>query len=208
MGKVRCFACHKTGHYANKCPNKKKKESEVATTTSTEMDAFAEKFDDEFSLVATLSSSNRLAEFEDSGAWFVDNGSSRHMTGMRSVFLSVSETSSNYHVKNGACTRHAVKGVGYVRFQLELGVSLEVDEVMYVLELKVNLLSISDLEDMGYEVMFVDGQGAHTGRGSGLGCSSEAWHQARYDVQGVGTACRWVQGDPGSEISVEESQLV
>jgi hypothetical protein len=34
MIKVRCFACHKTGHYANKCPNKKKKESTVATTTS------------------------------------------------------------------------------------------------------------------------------------------------------------------------------
>jgi hypothetical protein len=82
MSKVRCFACHKTGHYASKCPNKKKKkESEVAATTSTEMDAFAEKFDDEFSLVATLSSNNKLAEFEDSGAWFVDSGSSRHMTG-------------------------------------------------------------------------------------------------------------------------------
>jgi hypothetical protein len=33
MGKVRCFACHKTSHYASKCPNKKKKkESEVAAT--------------------------------------------------------------------------------------------------------------------------------------------------------------------------------
>jgi hypothetical protein len=87
---VRCFACHKTGHYASKCPNKKE-ESEVAATASTEMDAFAEKFDDEFSLVATLSSSSRLAEFEDSKAWFVDSGSSRHMTAMRSVFLSVSD---------------------------------------------------------------------------------------------------------------------
>jgi hypothetical protein len=100
----------------------------------------------------TLSSNNKLAEFEDSG-------SSHHMTGMRSLFLSVSEMGSDCHVKSRACTRHAVKGVGCVRFQLELGVSLEVDEVvMYVPELKVNLLSISALEDMGYEVMFVDGQ--------------------------------------------------
>jgi hypothetical protein len=80
MSKVRCFACHKIGHYASKCPNKKKKESEVTTTTSTEMDVFAEKFDDEFSLVATLFSSTRLVELEDNGAWFVDSGSSRHMT--------------------------------------------------------------------------------------------------------------------------------
>jgi hypothetical protein len=38
--------------------------------------------------------------------------------------------------------------------------------------------------------------------------NSEAWHQARYDVHGVGTTCRWVQRDPRSKISVEESQLV
>jgi hypothetical protein len=25
MSKVRCFACHKTGHYASQCLNKKKK---------------------------------------------------------------------------------------------------------------------------------------------------------------------------------------
>jgi hypothetical protein len=62
------------------------------------------------------------------------------------------------HVKSGVHTMHAVKGVGCVRFQLESGVSLEVDEVMYVPELRVNLLSVSALEDMGYTVMFVDGQ--------------------------------------------------
>jgi hypothetical protein len=139
MGKVRCFACQKTSHYASKCPNKKKKkESEVAATTSIEMDALAEKFDDEFSQVAALSSSSRLAEFEESGAWVVDNGSSHHMTRMRSTFIIVSETGSDFHVKNGAHTRHAVKGVGCVRFQQESGVSLEVDEVMYVPKLKVN----------------------------------------------------------------------
>jgi hypothetical protein len=156
MGKVRCFACHKTDHYANKFP-KKKKELEVATTTSTEIDVFVEKFDDDFSLVATLSSNNRLVEFEDIGAWFIENGSSHHMMGMRSMFLSVLEMGSDCHVKNGACTRHVVKGVGCVKFQLESGVSLEVDEVMYVPEMKVKFLSILALEDMGYDVMFIDG---------------------------------------------------
>jgi hypothetical protein len=33
MNKVKCFACHKTGHYASQCPNKKK-EAHVATLTS------------------------------------------------------------------------------------------------------------------------------------------------------------------------------
>jgi hypothetical protein len=70
--------------------------------------------------------------------------------------LSVSEKDLDYHVKSGAHTRHVVKGVGCVRFQLESGVSLEVEGVMYVLGLK--LLSVSTLEDMGYAVIFEDGQ--------------------------------------------------
>jgi hypothetical protein len=76
MSKVKFFACHKTGHYASQCP--KKKEAQVATTTPIKIDEFVEKFE-ELSLVASLSS-NTVAELEDSGAWFVDNGSSRHMT--------------------------------------------------------------------------------------------------------------------------------
>jgi hypothetical protein len=80
------------------------------------------------------------------------------MTGMRTMFLSVSETGSDLHVQSGASTMHAVKGVGCVKFQLESGGSLEVDEVMFVPELKVNLLFVSTLEDMGYAVMFEDGQ--------------------------------------------------
>jgi len=108
MNKVICFACHKTNHYVNQCPKKKKKEkeSEVASTTSIEMDAFVEKIDDEFSLVATLSSNNKLAELEDSGAWFVENGLSRLMIGMRSVFLSFSENDSYCYVKSGMHTIH------------------------------------------------------------------------------------------------------
>jgi hypothetical protein len=53
---------------------------------------------------------------------------------------------------------HAVKGVGCVRFQLESSGSLEVVELLFVQELKVNFLSMAALEDMGYAVMFEDGQ--------------------------------------------------
>jgi hypothetical protein len=80
MSKVKCFACHKTGHYASQCSNKK--EAQVTTSTSTEIDEFAEKFEEEFSLVSFLSSNN-FAELEDIGACFVDSGSSCHIMGMR-----------------------------------------------------------------------------------------------------------------------------
>jgi len=118
MSKVKCFACHKIDLYAIQCPNKKGKETQVATSTSTEIDDFAKKFKKEFYLVACLLG-NGNATFGDIRAWFVDTGSSRHMMGIKSMFLNVSETNLDCHVGCGTTTMHVVKGVGCVRFQLE-----------------------------------------------------------------------------------------
>jgi hypothetical protein len=73
------------------------------------------------------------------------------------MFLIVSERNSHCHVYCGASTIHVVNEVGFVRFQLESGGSLKVAKVLFFPELKVSLLSVSSLEDMGYAVMFVDG---------------------------------------------------
>jgi hypothetical protein len=99
----------------------------MKTSSSIEIDYFAEKFKEEFSLVASLSSSSNFTDLEDSGEWFVDYGSSRHMTRMSSVFLSVSNMGSDTHVGSGTSTMHAMKGVGCVRVQLDSGGSLEVN---------------------------------------------------------------------------------
>jgi hypothetical protein len=47
-----------------------------------------------------------------------------------------------------------VCGVGRVRFQLEYGGFLELDGVLFVPGLRVNLLSVSALEDVGYCTLF------------------------------------------------------
>jgi hypothetical protein len=56
MSKVKCFAYHKTNHYASQCPNKKKSKEEihVATSTSTKIDDFAEKVKKEFCCVLSF----------------------------------------------------------------------------------------------------------------------------------------------------------
>lgn len=68
---------------------------------------------------------------EDVDAWVVDNGASSHMTRVSLMLLSVLETNSYGYVNSGTCTKHAVKGVGTVVFQLESRGSLEVAGVMY-----------------------------------------------------------------------------
>jgi hypothetical protein len=47
-----------------------------------------------------------------------------------------------------------VRGVGSVRFQLEYGGLLELDGVLFVPGLRVNLLSVPALEDVGYCILF------------------------------------------------------
>jgi hypothetical protein len=90
MIKVKYFACHKTGHYASQCPNNKKKKPEPEVSNSTEVVEFAERYEKEFSLMIGLVGSGFLV-FEDIESWFVDSGSSRHMTELRSIFLDLTE---------------------------------------------------------------------------------------------------------------------
>jgi hypothetical protein len=58
----------------------------------------------------------------------------------------------------GDDSRHAVKGVGESSYQLYLGNSISIKDVLFIQGLKKNLLSISALEDKGFRIAFVDGQ--------------------------------------------------
>jgi hypothetical protein len=60
-------------------------------------------------------------------------------------------------VNCGVGPQLAVKGVGRVRFQLDSGGLLEVGEVLYIPELKVNLFSVSALYESGFGVVFYGG---------------------------------------------------
>ena len=82
MNKVKCFACHKFGHYAVQCLNKKKKQ----VVASADMEEFASKFDRDFSLVTCLSTCSGT-----SGLWYIDSGASAHMSGVRECFSELNE---------------------------------------------------------------------------------------------------------------------
>ena len=61
------------------------------------------------------------------------------MTRTHGFFTSLLELDLGLNVEIHTHAKCVVKGVGTVRFQQELGGSLEVTDVLYVLELRMNL---------------------------------------------------------------------
>jgi hypothetical protein len=147
MSKVKCFACHKFGYYAGKCPNKKKQ-----TTTSAEVEEFSTRFDKEFSLVVCLST-----RATHSSVWYIDSGASRHMTGVHELLTDLTQIGDLEVVLGDDRVVKAV-GSGTISFQRESQPPMLLRDVLYVPSLKKNLISVSTIEERGYEVLFRDRQ--------------------------------------------------
>jgi hypothetical protein len=151
FSKVKCFQCHKMGHFASQCPEKKKKDK-PQMAASAAVDEFAKSFEEDFCFVACMSST------AVSDIWFVDSGASCHMTGRKEFFTRLQEGGVNLVIELGDDRRYKAQGVGTVTFQRESGKPLWFADVLYVPGLTKNLISVSTLEDKGYEVTFRNGK--------------------------------------------------
>jgi hypothetical protein len=79
------------------------------------------------------------------------------MTGYRDHLTDLVEKEFRIHVVLGDNARYNVKGVGSSTFQFDSNIPLQLSEVLYVLGMKRNLVSLSELEDKGYKVTFFEG---------------------------------------------------
>jgi hypothetical protein len=152
MSKFKCFAWQKTGHYASQCPNKKKK-GNPQVTASAEVADFSTKFEKEFSLVTGLSSTSATTNM-----WYIDNGASSHMTGVRVYFTDLIEGDVDLDIELGDDSTVKAVGRGTISFQRESQQLMRVRKVLYVPRLAKNLISISAIEDSRYEIIFRDGK--------------------------------------------------
>ena len=110
MSKVKCFACHKFGHYVVQCPNRKKKQ----VVALADVEDFASTFEREFSLIACLSSSSG-----SSRVWYIDSGASAHMSGVREIFSKITERDISVEVELGDDRVVRAVGRGTIAFQRE-----------------------------------------------------------------------------------------
>jgi hypothetical protein len=135
------------GHYVGQCPNRKKKKG--GTTTTTDEVEFQAQFEREcaFLICCTLVETTPRI-------WYIDNGASSHMTGVRENFTDLRDTEVRMEISLGDDTIVIVVGRGTITFQRESMPPLSFRDVLYVPGLKKNLISVSTLQDRGLEVSF------------------------------------------------------
>jgi hypothetical protein len=127
---------------------KKKKKNQSQMVASVVVDEFPKSFEEDFCFIACMSSAIV------SDMWFMDSKASCHMTGRKEFFTRLQEEGVNLVIELRDDKRYKAQGVGTISFQRELCKTLRFADVLYVPGLKKNLISVSTLEDKGYEVNF------------------------------------------------------
>jgi hypothetical protein len=90
--------------------------------------------------------------------WYLDSGTSFHMTGDKEIFSDLEERDLKMHTDMGGDRRYSATSIGNITFQSESGKPFQLKDVMHVPGLKKNLVSVTMLEDRGYDVVFSDGK--------------------------------------------------
>lgn len=131
--RMRCFNCNRIGHIAADC-NKKKQ---------------TDKKGSGFCTVYVASATNDRD-------WFIDSGASLHMSMRKEWFTNIRpSTVKEIFVANKE--KLAVEGIGDIKFKLFVNgkkADITFYDVLYVPNLSVNLLSVSQIISRGYTVQF------------------------------------------------------
>lgn len=88
----------------------------------------------------------------------IDSGASRHITSYQEHLLDLVERDSNFQVIIGDDACYSIRGSGATSLNLESGIPLHLSDVLFVPRIKRNLISISALEDKGYQIAFSEGK--------------------------------------------------
>ena len=74
--------------------------------------------------------------------WFLDSGASFHMTGDKCLFSDMDDKDLGVHIEMGDDGRYSATSIGTISFERESGKPFILKDVMHVLRLKKNLISV------------------------------------------------------------------
>ncbi|KAE8666818.1 hypothetical protein F3Y22_tig00112491pilonHSYRG00346 [Hibiscus syriacus] len=137
---VRCNKCKLLGHIAKICKSKEKYQQSEAQVVEQKEDQL---------FVASCFATSIANE-----SWLIDSGCTNHIRHDIELFKELNKAVvSQVRIGNGDFI--AVKGKGTIAIESSLGTKL-IQDVLYVPEINQNLLSVGQLLEIGYKVVFED----------------------------------------------------
>ena len=139
--KPRCHNCHKLGHIAKDCRSKKEKTNQHVN--------FVNQVNDTPTMFYVCNNAS-VKKCED--IWYVDSGSSNHMTGREELLIDI-DRAITAKVEMGTGQLVEVTGKGSLIVETKQG-RRYIREVMLVPGLQENLLSVGQTMEHGYYLLF------------------------------------------------------
>lgn len=165
---VECFICHKKGHLARTCRTKEKEkvESHIA-----------------------LKIENSNAE-TNSTEWIVDSGCTKHICNNLASMVELQKYKDN--VKTASGEKFKVNGIGDCMLKSDKNVNVKMTNTLYVPDFKNNLLSVANICDKGYTVIF-DSKGCKIIGEKGTTCIEAKRKQNLYVIEGTSNSVMCVE---------------
>jgi hypothetical protein len=140
---IQCYYCKKYGHYESEC---RKKQADQLSGRAHVSNHTGENSGGMFL-------SCHKTEQQPKDLWLLDSGCSNHMTGNKDL-LSCIDSSISSDITLGNDYLVKVQGKGTVPILTKQNVKKDINNVYHVPDLKHNLLSVGQLIEHGYKVLF------------------------------------------------------
>ncbi|CAL8166111.1 unnamed protein product [Prunus armeniaca] len=138
-GKPKCYNCDKFGHLARECTASKNVQK---ANCSNQMEVTGN----------LLYANSAIAATNVTGEWYIDSGCSNHMTGNESLLTDIRTNAvGKVQMPNGELVN--VAGMGTLAIDTIKGRKY-IKEVMYLPGLKENSLSVGQMDEHGYYLVF------------------------------------------------------
>ncbi|UYV63078.1 hypothetical protein LAZ67_2003065 [Cordylochernes scorpioides] len=140
----KCYRCGKIGHIATNCRGMKQ-----TNTRNRDNQHYQRKVNKSDNFLAALN----LTSDEDS--WLLDSGATNHVCRNKDWFVDLREVSSDPIMTASGTTE--AKGYGHIFLQTSIhneSIEIKLNNVLYVPNMRRNLLSVSKIEENGNRVTF------------------------------------------------------
>ncbi|CAN6693795.1 unnamed protein product [Malus baccata var. baccata] len=141
-GKPKCYNCDKFGHWARECTvGKIVQKANYANQVEVSGNLFY--------------ANSAISETNINGNWYVDSGCSNHMTGNADLLVDINtNVAGKVQMPTGVLVN--VAGMGSLQIDTNRG-KRYIREVMHLPGLKENLLSVGQMDEHGYYLVFGGG---------------------------------------------------